>query len=90
MNKADLIDAVAVECDLSRSAAQRAFDSIISNIGKTLKKGGSVQILGFGTFTVAERAERVGRNMKTNQPVLIPARRVPKFVPGKNLKELVE
>lgn len=90
MNKADLIEAVAVKCDISKLAAQRAVDAVVDTITGALKKGGEVQLLGFGTFSVVERAARKGRNLGTNKSIEIPARKVPKFVPGKNLKDVVK
>lgn len=90
MNKAELIEAVAIECDINRPAAARAVDSVLANIERTLKKGGEVRLLGFGTFSVVERAARKGRNLKTNETIDIPARKIPKFVAGKNLKDSVE
>ena len=88
MNKADLIEAVAIKCDISKLAAQRAVDAMIDTI--TLQNGKGVQLLGFGTFSVVERAARKGRNLRTNKSIEIPARKVPKFVAGKNLKDVVK
>lgn len=90
MNKAELIEAVASECDISKLAAQRAVDSVICNIARSLHRGEEVQLLGFGTFSVAQRAARKGRNLKTNETIDIPAKKVPKFVPGKHLKAVIE
>lgn len=87
MNKADLIEAVAIKCDISKLAAQRAMIDTITN---ALQNGKEVQLLGFGTFSVVERAARKGRNLRTNKSIDIPARKVPKFVAGKNLKDVVE
>ncbi len=90
MNKAELIEAVAIECDITRPAAARAVDSVLANIERSLKKGDEVRLLGFGTFSVVERAARKGRNLKTNETIDIPARKIPKFAAGKNLKDSVE
>ena len=90
MNKADLIEAVAIKCDISKLAAQRAVDAMIDTITNALQNGKEVQLLGFGTFSVVERASRKGRNLRTNKSIDIPARKVPKFVAGKNLKDVVE
>ena len=86
MNKADLIEAVAIKCDISKLAGQRAVDAITNS----LQNGKEVQLLGFGTFSVVERAARKGRNLRTNKSIEIPARKVPKFVAGKNLKDVVK
>ena len=90
MNKTELVDAVAIECDISRSAALKAVDSVFTNIERSLKKGEDVRLLGFGTFSVVERAARKGRNLKTNKAIDIPARKTPKFSAGKNLKDVVK
>lgn len=90
MNKADLIEAVAIKCDISKLAAQRAVDAMIDTITNLLQNGKEVQLLGFGTFSVVERAARKGRNLRTNKSIEIPARKVPKFVAGKNLKDVVK
>lgn len=78
MNKADLIEAVAIKCDISKLAAQRAVDAMIDTITNSLQNGKEVQLLGFGTFSVVERAARKGRNLRTNKSIEIPARKVPK------------
>lgn len=90
MNKTELVEAVAVECDISRAAALRALDSVLNNITKALKKGEEVPLVGFGTFCVADRAARKGRNPRTNEEIEIPATQVPKFRAGKNLKDAVK
>ena len=74
MNKADLIEAVAIKCDISKLAAQRAVDAMIDTITNSLQNGKEVQLLGFGTFSVVERAARKGRNLRTNKSIEIPAR----------------
>ncbi len=90
MNKSELIDAIATECDISKACAQRALDSVMDNISKALKKGEEVTLVGFGTFYVAERAARTGRNPQTNEAIEIPAAHVPKFRAGKILKDAVK
>lgn len=90
MKKVELVEAVAIECDISRAAAQRALDSILNNITKSLKKGEDVPLVGFGTFTVVQRAARKGRNPQTNEEIMIPATKMPKFKVGKNLKDAVQ
>ncbi|MCP5201357.1 MAG: HU family DNA-binding protein [Gammaproteobacteria bacterium] len=89
MNKADLIDAVADAADLSKAAATRAVDAMLDGITTALKKGDQVSVVGFGTFTVRDRAARTGRNPKTGEAIQIAASRVPGFKPGKALKDAV-
>jgi DNA-binding protein HU-beta len=89
VNKTDLIDHIAKNADISKAAAGRALDSVVGAIKTTLKRGGSVTLVGFGTFTVGKRAARSGRNPRTNQPIKIKAAKVPKFRPGKALKDAV-
>ena len=89
MTKADLIDAVAREVKISKSAAAQAIDSITDSITRDLKTGGRITLTGFGTFSVANRKARAGRNPRTGQEIWIPANKTPKFTPGKALKEAV-
>lgn len=89
MNKTELINQIASEADISKAAAGRALETVLESVKRTLKKGGAVQLLGFGTFSVGKRAGRTGRNPRTGEPVKIPARKVPKFSPGKTLKDAV-
>ena len=89
MNKAELVDAVAEGADLSKAAAGRAVDSLLDAIGDALKNGDQVSIVGFGTFTVRDRAARTGRNPQTGQPIDIPAAKIPAFKAGKALKDAV-
>ncbi len=89
MNKQDLIDSVAKSADLSKAAAGRALDAAIAAIKTSLKKGGSVTLVGFGTFSVSKRAARSGRNPRTGATIKIKAAKVPKFRPGKALKDAV-
>lgn len=90
MNKAELIDYIAVHADISKSAATRALESTISAVKATLKRGGSVSLVGFGTFAVGQRVEREGINPRTGEAIKIMATRVPKFRPGKALKDTVK
>ena len=90
MNKAQMIDHVAKTADISKAAAGRALDSMVGAIQGALKKNGSVTLVGFGTFRVSKRKARTGRNPRTNQPIKIPAAKVPKFTPGKALKDAVK
>ncbi len=89
MNKNDLIDHVAVQADMSKAAAGRALDAIVGAIKTTLKKGGSVTLVGFGTFVVGKRAARTGRNPRTGAAIKIKSAKVPKFRPGKGLKDAI-
>ncbi len=91
MNKSELIDAIAKESGLTKTDAGKALDAFTSIVKTTLQQGGDITLVGFGSFTVAERAERQGLNPKTKEAITIPAARVPKFKPGKTLKDaLVE
>lgn len=87
MNKSELIDHIATQSDLSKAAAARALDATIEAVTRTLKKGGKVQVVGFGTFEVSKRAARTGRNPRTGEAIKIKAAKVPKFIPGKALKD---
>ncbi|NQY41979.1 MAG: HU family DNA-binding protein [Legionellales bacterium] len=89
MNKTDLIESIIGESGLSKDDAVKGLDACISVITKTLVSGGQIAIPGFGTFSVSNRAARTGRNPRTGESIEIPASRVPKFKPGKNLKEAV-
>lgn len=89
MNKAQLINAVADDAGLSKVSASKAVDAIIENISRALKQGEDVVIIGFGTFSVKQRAARVGRNPQTGEEIQIPATRVASFKQGKALKETV-
>ncbi len=90
MIKSELIEQVSKECDISKAQAQRVVDSVLDTIADTLKNGGEVSLLGFGTFSVVQRAARTARNLVTNEPMEIPSVKVPKFRPGKNLKDAVK
>ena len=87
MNKAELIDAVADDSDLTKASAARALDSAIENITNALRGGDSVTRVGFGTFTVRQREARMGRNPRTGEAIQIKASRVPGFKAGKALKD---
>lgn len=86
MNKSDLIDEVAKVVETKKNA-QAAVDAVFSAIGEAMKKGDSVTIAGFGTFKVSKRAARKGRNPQTGETIDIKAMNVPKFTPGKALKD---
>ena len=89
MNKAELISFIAHKAELSRADAGRALDAVTDGITQALKKGDSVLIVGFGGFSVTERAAREGRNPRTGEVVHIAASKVPKFTPGKGLKDAI-
>jgi len=89
MTKAELIDAVASNADISKVAATKAIDSITTSVTRTLKKGGKVTLVGFGTFSVSKRKARKGRNPKTGEEIKIPAAKAPKFSAGKSLKQAI-
>jgi len=89
VNKSELIDAVAKTADISKAAAGRALDGAVKAITVSLKKGGMVTLVGFGTFYVGKRAARSGRNPRTGATIKIKAARVPKFRSGKALKDAV-
>ncbi|MBD8847265.1 HU family DNA-binding protein [Priestia megaterium] len=90
MNKAELIDAVATKSDLTKQDSKKAVDALFETISNTLAKEEKIQLLGFGTFEVRERAERTGRNPQTGEEMTIPASKVPAFKPGKELKEAIK
>lgn len=89
MNKTDLITAVAEKAELSKKDAEKAVKAFTDVVSEELVKGGKVQLVGFGTFEVSERAAREGRNPKTNAVMNIPASKSPKFKAGKALKDMV-
>ena len=87
MNKSELIEHIAKHADISKAAAARALEALIGGVKTTLKRGGSVSLVGFGTFAVTKRAARSGRNPRTGASIKIKAAKVPKFRPGKALKD---
>ncbi len=89
MTKTELIDKISSDTNLSKADASITLNSVIDNISKALKKGDSVALVGFGTFDVAKRKARKGRNPQTGETIKIPANKVPKFRAGKTLKEMV-
>ncbi|AJI25707.1 HU family DNA-binding protein (plasmid) [Priestia megaterium] len=90
MKKAELIEAVASKSELTKQEAKKAVEALFETITTTLAKGEKVQLVGFGTFEVRERAERTGRNPQTGEEITIPATKVPGFKVGKELKEAVK
>ena len=89
MNKTELIAKVAEETELSKGKVQVVLDGIINSIGDSLKSGDKVSFVGFGTFEVAKRDARTGRNPQTGDSIKIPARKVVRFKAGKQLKDNV-
>ena len=89
MNKGDLINKVADDAGITKAQANEAIDAVIEAIGKTLKGGGKVTLVGFGTFSVSKRAARNGRNPKTGETIKIKARKVARFKAGKELSSKV-
>jgi DNA-binding protein HU-beta len=87
MNKTELIEHIAKSADVSKASASRALDAMIGAVKTTLKKNGSVTLVGFGTFSAGKRAARTGRNPRTGEEIRIKAAKVPKFKPGKALKD---
>lgn len=90
MNKVELIAAMAAKAELSKKDAEKALNAFEAVVTEELAKEGKVQLVGFGTFEVVERSERTGRNPKTNEEIIIPATKTPKFKAGKLLKEAVK
>ena len=89
MNKAELIEAVAEQADMSKADASRAVDAVVNTITGAMAKQDDVSLIGFGTFTVRERAARSGRNPQTGETIQIAAAKVPAFKAGKALKDAV-
>lgn len=87
MNKTELIEHIAGQADIPKAVAARALEATIDAVKITLKRGGAVSLVGFGTFDSGLRAARVGRNPRTGAPIEIAAARVPKFRAGKALKD---
>jgi DNA-binding protein HU-beta len=89
LNKGDLVAKIAKDVGISKAKAEAAFNSLVGSITASLKKGKKVTIVGFGTFSVAKRKARVGRNPQTGIPIKIAAHKVPKFSSGSDLKKAV-
>ncbi|MEQ1543672.1 HU family DNA-binding protein [Methyloglobulus sp.] len=90
MNKSELIDAMAESSGLTKADAGRALDGFIGAVTGALSKGDSVTLVGFGTYAVKERAERLGRNPQTGREITIQAARLPSFKAGKTLKDAIK
>jgi DNA-binding protein HU-beta len=89
MNKAQLIDAIAAEANLTKADAKRALDAFVNTTTKALKKGDRVALVGFGSFAVSKRNARTGRNPQTGKPITIAAKKVVKFKAGADLSGAV-
>ncbi len=90
MNKGELVDAIANDAGLSKADAGKALNAFVSNVTGSLKKGNSVQLIGFGTFSISNRAARSGRNPQTGATIQIKAKKVAKFKAGKALAYTVK
>jgi len=89
MNKADLVSDIAEKADLSKKDAEKALNALVDSVEEALTGGDKVQLVGFGSFEVRERAERKGRNPQTREEIIIKASKVPVFKPGKALKDML-
>ncbi len=89
MTKADLVELVAKEAEMTKKDVEQLVEIIFDSIVGTLNRGEKIELRGFGSFRVRERSARKGRNPKTGEPVQIPAKRVAYFKPGKDLKEII-
>ena len=89
MNKADLINAVAAKTEVSKKETEAVITATLDAITAAMQEGDKVQLVGFGSFEVKERAERIGRNPKTKEEIKIPASKIPAFKAGKALKDAV-
>ena len=90
MNKAQLIDAMAVKAGLSKADSKKALDAFIESVSETLKTGDRIGLVGFGSFSVSERGERTGINPRTKESIVIPAKKVVKFKAGAELAEVIK
>lgn len=89
MTKAELIDKIAGDVEVSKALAEKLINSVTNNISKCLKKGDKITLTGFGTFSVSKRKARIGRNPQTGAEIKIKATRVPRFKAGKLLKDQI-
>ncbi|MCG6926269.1 MAG: integration host factor subunit beta [Acidobacteria bacterium] len=89
MTKAELVDEIARKASLTRKHSEVIVDAVFSSIIEALQTGDKIELRGFGSFRVRHRASRTGRNPKTGEGVLVPAKKVPYFKPGKELRELI-
>jgi len=89
MGKPELVEKMAKDANISKTAAGKALNSFVSNVTRALKKGGKVTLVGFGTFSVTKRKARKGRNPQTGEEIKIKAKKVAKFKPGATLKNSI-
>ncbi len=89
MNKAQLVETLASEVNITKADCERLIDSMVDTIKKTVKKGDDLTLVGFGTFTRSKRKARTGRNPQTGEAIKVPACTVPKFRPGKAFKDFL-
>lgn len=89
MNKAELVARVARDTGLTKADVLRVLDGVLDAVGRSLRRGGQVKLVGFGTFHVSRHRARTGHNPRTQEPMRISARKLPKFTAGKDLKKLV-
>ncbi len=89
MNKASLVETLSNKTGITKKDCEAVLNAFTSTVGETLKKGDSIQLIGFGTFSIAKRAARTGKNPQTGKAIKIPATVVPKFKAGKALKDVV-
>jgi len=90
MNKAELVESISKVTQATKADTERMLDAFLDVVSKNIKKKDGVKLVGFGTFATSNRKARVGRNPQTGEEISIPARKVPVFRPGKELKELVK
>ena len=90
MNKSELIEHIAKNADINKAQATRALEATLGAITTMLRKGGAVNLLGFGSFQIGKRSARTGRNPRTGATLKIKAQKVPKFKPGKALRDAVK
>ena len=90
VKKTELVEHIAANAGISRAAAARSVDAFVDAVKTTLQREGTLTLVGFGTFSVAHRAARTGRNPRTNEPIQIKSSKIPKFKAGKALKDVVK
>lgn len=89
MNKSDLISSIAELSGLTKVDSEKALSAFIETVEKALKEGDEIRLIGFGTFLTQQKPESIARNIRTGEKIMVPARQVPKFKPGQNLKDAV-
>jgi len=90
MNKSDLVSEISREADITKVKAEKALNAVTGSVKKVLSRGETLTLVGFGTFSVAKRSKRKGRNPQTGKEITIPASKTPKFKAGKALKEAIK